>query len=414
MRAGSRLRPEELPVSAAEPIPRLAVVLSHPTQYYSPWFRWLRTHTALDFRVFYLWEFGVSRQLDPQFQTAFQWDVDLLSGYESEFVPNASRRPGPGTFWGFNNPALTARLAAWRPGAVLVFGYNWASHLRAIAWARRHRLPLLFRGDSHLLGRPAPRRPARWLLRTLYAQMSALLYVGAANRDYFSAYGVPARKLVFAPHSVNRELFAPGEARHRAAAAELRARLGLAAGTRVVLFAGKLLPAKQPRELLEAFLQLDRRDASLVFVGEGEEKPALQAAAARGRPGAVHFLPFANQTEMPSRYLLADVFVLPSRGSYETWGLAVNEAMHMGVPALVSDRVGCQRDLVSGGETGWVFRVETAGDLAVQLGTALDALAEPGGRERFRAAALERISGYTYAQTTAGLLAALAGLGIRA
>jgi glycosyltransferase involved in cell wall biosynthesis len=49
---------------------------------------------------------------------------------------------------------------------------------------------------------------------------------------------------------------------------------------------------------------------------------------------------------MPARYLLADLFVLASRGLYETWGLAVNEAMHMGVPALVSDRVGCQRDLV--------------------------------------------------------------------
>ena len=44
---------------------RLAVVLSHPTQYYSPWFRWLATHTDLDLHVFYLWEFGVTTQIDP-------------------------------------------------------------------------------------------------------------------------------------------------------------------------------------------------------------------------------------------------------------------------------------------------------------------------------------------------------------
>ncbi len=400
-------------MSPAATTPRLAVVLSHPIQYYSPWFRWLRAHTAIELRVFYLWEFGVSRQVDPQFRTAFQWDVDLLSGYESEFVPNASARPGPGGFWGFNNPTLPARLAAWRPNAVLVFGYNWASHLRAIAWARSRGVPLIFRGDSHLLGRPAPRPPARWLLRALYAQFAAFLPVGGANRDYFAAYGVPARKLFLAPHAVNRELFDPADAGHQAAAARLRGELGAGPATRVVLFAGKLLPAKQPRELLRAFLELGRKDAMLVFVGDGEEKPALLEAARAAPPGAVHFLPFANQTEMPSRYLLADLFVLPSRGSYETWGLAVNEAMHLGVPALVSDRVGCQRDLVTDGDTGWVFRLETPGDLRARLGAALAALAEPGGRDRFRAAVLARISAYTYEQTSAGLQAALASLRLR-
>jgi glycosyltransferase involved in cell wall biosynthesis len=394
-------------LSPAASSPRLAVVLSHPIQYYSPWFRWLRAHTALEFRVFYLWEFGVSVTRDPQFQTAFKWDVDLLSGYESEFVPNVSRHPGAGSFWGFNNPGLPARLKAWRPDALLLFGYKWASHLRALAWARLHGVPVIFRGDSHLLGRPGPGAVSRLLLRTLYSQCAAFLAVGAANRDYFTAHGVPSRKLFFAPHSVDGELFDRANPGVGEAAAALRARLNIAASARVVLFAGKFVPAKQPRELLAAFLALRRRDAVLVFIGEGEEKPALQAGARQAAPGTVHFLPFANQSEMPARYLLADLFVLPSRGLYETWGLAVNEAMHLGVPALVSDRVGCQRDLVTDGETGWVFRAADPADLGARLGAALDALADPGARERFRAAALGRISGYTYAQTTAGLLAAL-------
>ena len=135
---------------------RLAVVLSHPTQYYSPWFRWLRANTALEFRVFYLWEAGVTAQPDPEFLTTFKWDVDLLSGYDSEFLPNTARRPGTDHFRGLRNPTLTARLAAWQPGAILLFGYAYASHLRLIAWARRHRVPLVFRGDSHFLGRPRP------------------------------------------------------------------------------------------------------------------------------------------------------------------------------------------------------------------------------------------------------------------
>ena len=385
--------------------PRLAVVLSHPIQYYSPWFRWLRAHTTLEFRVFYLWEFGTTVQRDPHFQTTFKWDVDLISGYEHEFVPNAARVPGTGHFWGLRNPTLTPRLAAWRPNAVLLFGYAYASHLRVIAWARRRGVPLIFRGDSHFLGRPAPGWARTLLLRRLYAQFAAITYVGRANRDYFTTLGVPADKLFFAPHAVNRGLFEPARPEHQAAANALRAQLGLAATTRVVLFAGKFIAAKQPRELLEAFLALNLPDTALVLVGDGPEGAALQERARSAPAGRVHFLPFANQSEMPARYLLADVFALPSRGLYETWGLAVNEAMHMGLPCLVSDRVGCQQDLVSDGETGWVFRADDPSQLREKLAAALTA-----DLPAFKARVAARIAGYTYEQTSRGLEAALNSL----
>ena len=386
---------------------RLAVVLSHPIQYYSPWFRWLAANTELDLRVFYLWDFGTSVRRDPQFRTAFQWDVDLLSGYASEFVPNSSRDPGPHHFTGLWNPSLGARLDAWRPSALLLFGYKWISHLRATAWARKSGVPIIFRGDSHLLGRAAP-GPIRSLpLRWLFGRFSAFAYVGKENRAYFEAFGVPRERLFFSPHSVDDRLYDPGDLQNRTAAAALRAKLALNDGTKVVLFAGKMIPAKQPRELLKAFMDLGPPNTALVFVGDGEERRGLEKAARSATPGTVHFLPFANQTQMPARYLLADLFVLPSRGLYETWGLAVNEAMHMGVPCLVSDRVGCHADLVTPGETGWVFRSESPDDLSEQLATALATVAEPAAAERLRQAVLARIAGFTYAETTKGLFSAI-------
>ena len=390
---------------------RLAIVLSHPTQYYSPWFRWLQAHSGLTFRVFYLWDFGVTRRLDPQFATTFSWDVDLLSGYDQEFVPNRASDPGTHHFRGLDNPTLGRRLKAWRPDVVLLFGYKWRSLLQVVLWARLRRIPLVFRGDSHWLGRGRPGAGVRILLRALYAQFSAITYVGAANREYFRILGAPERKLFFAPHAIDHALFDPASAAHQAAAAALRVELGLAAGVRVVLFAGKLVPAKQPAELLGAFLKLNPPDTALVFVGDGSEKAALQEAARAAPPMAVHFLPFANQSEMPSRYLLADLFVLPSRGFYETWGLAVNEAMQMGVPSLVSDRVGCQRDLVTDGETGWVFRADEPGELALKLAEAIEAIRRDAPAVRRRVEA--RISGYTYRQTTDGLLAAIAALKLK-
>jgi glycosyltransferase involved in cell wall biosynthesis len=175
--------------------------------------------------------------------------------------------------------------------------------------------------------------------------------------------------------------------------------------TRVVLYAGKYHPEKQPLALLESFLALRPPGAALVFVGDGQERELLKARARQAPPGAVHFLPFANQSEMPARYLLADIFALPSRGLYETWGLAVNEAMHMGVPCLVSDRVGCQQDLVSDGETGWVFRADDPAHLRAKLAEALAA-----DLPSFKPRVAARIAGYRYETTTSGLLAALHSL----
>jgi glycosyltransferase involved in cell wall biosynthesis len=383
---------------------RLAIVLSHATQYYSPWFRSLREKTELNFRVFYLSDFGLKPALDEKFGVNFSWDVDLTSGYDWEVVPNTAAKPDTLRFNGLSNPELPARLSAWRPDAILLYGYNYSSHLKLIVWSRFHRVPLIFRGDSHLLGRQRLPFVKRLLLSVLYRQFAAITYVGQANRGYFQRLHVADQKLFFAPHAVNSVHFTPSEPKHRARAAALRAQIDLAPSTLMVLFAGKLTTSKQPDLLLETFIQLQPRDTVLVFVGDGSELDTLQARAASRPDVPVRFLPFANQSEMPSRYLLADLFVLPSQGHYETWGLAVNEAMHMGLPCLVSNQVGCQRDLVTDGVTGWVFQAGQKNHLRVKLAEALSALR--ADRDVLRSAVAERIAGYNYEQATRGLLAA--------
>mgnify|MGYP001094292738 CR=1 FL=1 len=364
--------------------PRLAVVVSHPTQYYSPWFRFLHEQRDCTLRVFYLWDFGVTARRDPRFERTFQWDVDLLSDYDHEFVPNTAATPGTERFAGLHNPALPARLTTWRPDAILLFGYRYRTHVRLIRWARRQRIPLIFRGDSHLLAEPRPSLPKRLLLGWIYRHFASITYVGAANRDYFAAFRVPPRKLFFAPHAVNQSHFDPAARVHRSAAQKLRESLGLHAGERVVLFAGKFAPNKQPLLLLSAFADLRPANVTLVLAGDGEQREMLQrAASASAAP--VKFLPFANQSE--------------------TWGLAVNEAMHMGVPCLVSDQVGCQRDLVTENETGWVFAAAQPASLQAALARALVALEQKPAA--LRAAVARRIGRYTYAQASAGLMQAV-------
>jgi glycosyltransferase involved in cell wall biosynthesis len=103
----------------------------------------------------------------------------------------------------------------------------------------------------------------------------------------------------------------------------------------------------------------------LLIVGTGPLEPELRARSETARI-PVTFAGFLNQTEIPAAYAAADCLVLPSDYG-ETWGLVVNEAMACGLPAIVSDRVGCGPDLVTNGETGFRFRFGNTEDLARRL-----------------------------------------------
>ena len=341
---------------------RLAIVTSHPIQYYAPLFRSLAQSGEVLPRVFFTWsqtEAGPVR--DAEFGRAISWDIPLLAGYEHEFVKNIARRPGTDHFWGLNTPGLAAAIEAWAPNALLVIGWHSWSHLRALMHFKG-RVPVFFRGDSTLLDpRPVVRSVLRrGLLAWVYRHVDVALAVGANNADYFRWCGPSGHVIRLVPHAVDTARFAADAQRHAAQAREWRRECGIADAARVLVFAGKLIPKKDPVGLLRAFVSAVAADdelVHLVFVGEGALKGDLQAQAAGRRN--VHFRPFQNQQSMPAVYRLGDVYVLPSLGPGETWGLAMNEAMATGSLVIASDRVGGARDVVEHGRTGWIFR---AGD----------------------------------------------------
>src|SRR5262249_18458612 len=61
-------------------------------------------------------------------------------------------------------------------------------------------------------------------------------------------------------------------------------------------------------------------------------------------------------------YAAADLLVLPSES--ESWGLVVNEAFACGLPAIVSDRVGCAPDMIRHDVTGRVVPFGDGQELA--------------------------------------------------
>jgi glycosyltransferase involved in cell wall biosynthesis len=335
---------------------RIAVVVSHPVQYYVPLYRRLAVRPDVELRVFYTWHSGEGPVRDAGFGRDVKWDIPLRTGYEWEVVENVARAPGTHHFLGLINPGLVGRVLSWRPDMVHLTGYNFWSHLTGMIGFRRAGIPVLFRGDSHLLDEePLWRRIIkRVVLGGVYALPSVFLSVGKANREYWRYCGVPEERICFCPHSVDVERFSEPDCELEREALEWRRRMGISEGDLVLLFAGKLVARKRPLELMRAVRDLE--GVVLVVVGEGELEAQVQAELEEC-PVRYRWLPFQNQSRMPVVYRLGDVMVLPSAFG-ETWGLAVNEAQACGRPVLVSDAVGCAQDLVEEGLGGLVFERE--------------------------------------------------------
>jgi glycosyltransferase involved in cell wall biosynthesis len=369
---------------------RLAIVSTHPIQYYAPLFKQLTRSGEVLPRVFYTWSQSAGGALhDPGFSRSVSWDIPLLEGYELEFVTNAAARPGTHHFRGLSNPALIARIEAWKADALLVFGWNFQSHLQAL----RHfsgRLPVFFRGDSTLLknGANLRTRVRRVILRWIYSHIDVALAVGSNNRDYYRWCGLPDDRIVFAPHAVDTARFADADGAHELQARQRLLELGIPVQHPVLVFAGKFITEKNCLLLLEAFLKAET-PGHLLLIGNGPFEEQLKARAS-GHPG-VHFLPFQNQQAMPVVYRLGDAYVLPSRS--ETWGLALNEAMACGRPVIASSQVGAARDLVAERVNGWTFESGNLDQLVTVLREVLGA--ERGMLRKMGEAALRDSAGWS-------------------
>lgn len=350
---------------------RLGILSSHPIQYYAPLFRGLAQR--MDVEVLYAHRATPQQQAAAGFGMAFDWDVDLLSGYSHRFLRNVSRAPGTQTFSGCDTPDIGQILGAARYDAVLAMGWHLKSFIQGIWAAKRAGFPVLIRGDSHLhTQRHALKRlvkevsyPA--LLRTF----DAALYVGTRNREYYEHFRYPPARLFHVPHCVDTRWFS--DRATKAAGEALRAEVGIAPTADVVLFAGKFVPFKRPLDVVEAVAAVAQtRPVSLLLAGSGPLGSEIQSRA-RARGIRCHELGFCNQSRMPAVYAASQMLVLPSN-SQETWGLVCNEAIACGTPIVVSDAVGCAPDLAAESDVGRTFPV---GDVVALANAIHDTLARP-------------------------------------
>lgn len=181
---------------------------------------------------------------------------------------------------------VTSVWAGLRAGPVdLVMGTSPPIFQAVSAWlvAALRRKPFLleirdlwpdFAVDMGVLKNPVLIGLFRWLERFLYRRADHILVNSPAYRTIIVGKGVPAEKVSLIPNGVDPDMFDPA-----ARGAGVRSELGLRDEV-VVLYAGALGMANDIGTILKAAMRL-RSDPGVrwVFVGDGKERPALEAQA---------------------------------------------------------------------------------------------------------------------------------------
>ena len=136
----------------------------------------------------------------------------------------------------------------------------------------------------------------------------------------------------------------------------------------VFLYVGRLELYKGITDLISAFSLVSQSKTTLLIAGDGSLRKNIEEVVKQDN--RIRYVGRQLDTSLIEHYYAADVLVLPSRS--ESWGLVINEAMAVGRPVIVSDRVGCIDDLVTHRETGLIYNAENIAELKNSLEYMID------------------------------------------
>jgi glycosyltransferase involved in cell wall biosynthesis len=227
----------------------------------------------------------------------------------------------------------------------------------------------------------------RHLAPRFYGHSRVVTLSESSRREIVEMLGLRAERITVAPPGVDGRFSPGGRRSHRP----------------LVVAVGRLVPVKRFDVLMRALATVkeSQPDLEAVIIGEGYERPALEAL--RAELGATSWLQLpgrVDEDELVSWYRRA--WAVASSSLREGWGMTLTEAAACGTPAVATDIAG-HADAVLDGESGLLVRDPAA--LAEALGRVLG---DQVLRSRLSKGALERARWFTWSATARRALEALA------
>ena len=293
----------------------------------------------------------------------------------------------------FPGAAWEGLRMGYRPGDALVEIWNGMPFFSPL-WYRGPRIVLLHHVHAEMWGMVLPPTLARLgdtmerRIAPRFYRSSRIVTLSESSRDEIvEMLHVPRAHITVAPPGVDPR-FMPG---------------GHRSPTPLVVAVGRLVPVKRFDELLRTLTEVkaDHPDLRAVIVGEGYERPALEAL--RAELGATEWVDMPGHVaddDLVSWYRRA--WVVASSSQREGWGMTLTEAAACGTPAVATNIAG-HADAIVDGESGLL--VDDVRELPIALGRVLG---DEVLRSRLSKGALARARWFTWDATARRALEALA------
>jgi glycosyltransferase involved in cell wall biosynthesis len=387
---------------------QLAVVVSHPIQHFVPFYRALSQVEGLSITVLYASKIGSQRYFDRDMNTHIKWSMDLHSGYQYKFLPEADAITHASA-WSVFNPSIRTELTSLDPDVVLIYGYAFRTARIALSWCVKTHTPAIMISDSELLGRRVfvKRAVKALVVPRILKRFSAFVTVGDCNEDYYAHYGVPRERMFRSPFTIDEELYRQTRARRQHLRNTIRPSWEVADTDLVVLTVGKVSERKRTRDVLDVAALLKSSDPAnrvrFVVAGDGADLGALKMRA-KAEDLSVTFLGFVNVDRLCEVYAASDVIAHPS--SRDPHPLVMSEAACLGLPLVVSSQVGAvgPTDIARQGENAIVFPV---GDTSAMAGALKDLRDNPEKLTRMGRRSIEIFDELDIGRSVQGLLDAV-------
>jgi len=261
--------------------------------------------------------------------------------------------------------SLRVRKALTGDGIALIAASNWGwENLCHISGGIRNPL----KGSRYWYARPFARL---FFDRWTRAMARCNLVLAAADDGEIDEFVAATKgrlsrdRVMHFPTRVDTGIFQPSSS------VEARRQVGLESSEPVIVTSGRINWVKGWDRLLDAFRLLVRKypGGVLVYVGDGEDSPALRGRIAEyGLTNCVIQTGFKAPVDVACYLNAADVFVMTSH--WEGWPTAMVEALACGKP-VVSTGIRAARTLVIPGENGYVVEGRDPSALAQAIERAL-------------------------------------------
>ena len=323
---------------------RLGIVFTHPTQHHGPLWRKLNEQPGLSVKVLYLCNENQISGDALLGGSSQPWDVDVLSGYEYDYLKDLSGRVPSQQEKNVISPELFNSLTPDNFDAIFMQSFvNYSYRLTALLCKLRG-IPLIMQNDATIMSDCRYSRLRRIMMAILYPWMLNLadywLSCGDHNEIHLRHYGVADEKTVRGCHPVDGERFEQSIRQNQDEIWKIRQELSGNEDTLVYGFAGKYIDRKNPFEFIAAIEKAHQRDPRVrgIMIGGGDLESEINQRLSQLGNAEVINLGFVNQAKIPLYYAAMDVFVVTSW--IDPHPLVVSEAMVSGTPPILSDRCG--------------------------------------------------------------------------